>query len=134
MTPASRRTWRVRTALQVAGAGLYAALAIAIVWGGEPGSFLAQLTGPRTDDGPWSYAAAVALMVGGVSLLDAEVAPVASVALTAVMLGALAVVPHLQGPTLVVSTLLAVAAVIAWVTRDDRRALCADGATVDEDA
>lgn len=129
--PARRR---FRTTLQIVAAALYSAFAIAIVWGGEPGSLLMQVTGFRTDGGPWAYAAAVALMVGGVALLDAEVAPMASVALTAGMLGALAFAPLMQAPTLVVVMLLAVAAMIAWMTRDERRALCADSGHFDEES
>lgn len=117
-TRGARSGWLLRNLLRAGAAATYAAFAVAIVWGGEPGSPLAGLTGAIT--GAWSFAAAVALLVGGVSLLDEDTAPVASAVLSVAMSSMLTFAPLTPGLRLVVVVLLVAALPIAWVTRRER--------------
>lgn len=131
--PRPRARQLLRTALQVAAAALHATMAIAIVWGGEPGSLVTQVTGSLTEGGPWSYAAAVALIVSGVSLLDADASPVTSACLSILMSGILTFAPLTPGLRIGVVALLAVTLPIAWLTREDRRAIWANPERCDEE-
>ena len=90
------------------------------LWSGPtPGGLLAAATGGASAESPWSLAAAVAALVAGTTLFDADTAPAASVALSAGMLGALAAALLLHASPVGAATLLAAALPVVWATRRD---------------
>ena len=101
------------------GAAIYAVVGVATVWGAEPGTWLAALTGGGRLHGVGALAVSVVELFGAVALFDTDVAASSSAALSVVMLGAVAGAAVLHVPIAGAAVLFAAAALVAWATRGE---------------
>jgi hypothetical protein len=104
------------------GAATYAVVGVATLWGPAPGTWLAALAGGGRVHGVAALVVSVLELFGAVALFDTDVAAPSSAVLSLLTLGAIAASAMLGVPVAGAAVLFVAASLVAWTTRDARRA------------